>query len=649
MRSLPRRSGSASASPRSRGSAAKRAAKRAAERPAKRPSKRPAERSAERSAERPAERPAKRGAVALVRVGALPERSRSDAEQRLAALVARLSGLDAEHRSLSDALSDFSEQSEERLGAAMDEVFRAERVARRLAQLEAELAAAIEHAEQRGEARGARVRRAARRHLPGEAGATPFAARDASVAPEPEPALDLKELYRRLARRAHPDLARGKEERAWRSQFMSQLNAAYADEDRVRLELLASEIEGGAESTEASAETRDAHAQRRLAALAPAIERLERDLRRLRTSGSFRRFERYRECEARGGEYFAEERRVLEERARALRASQAERAARVEQAVSSLNAALGASTRAVGRRVAFRAAVVSPGRLSADGARFRDALGKLAREAPWKAAWVIAAFFAEVAERPPEGLCSFEAWAERHERLRPLLRGAPSFDEALADLPPSLELGCRVYPRGVRFGVQLRDPLHLAGVAAALTSAPCQAIAADVLRALGRQRTCARCRRPVEPVHLHRVRDLDPLHALVCGRCGAVLESYRTCGRPEGLEALAPYAVAAGVVAEQGVSFGGVTIRLGMLPEERRHLTAGALARRVAEVVLEGLPADVAARKLRVQSGRVVLAESARVPLRARVTVSFADRKAPGPARVVALLRARQRTRFRRS
>jgi len=49
---------------------------------------------------------------------------------------------------------------------------------------------------------------------------------------------ELKTLYRNLAKRFHPDLARDPEEKAWREERMAEVNVAYAELNMTALEAL---------------------------------------------------------------------------------------------------------------------------------------------------------------------------------------------------------------------------------------------------------------------------------------------------------------------------------------------------------------------------------------------------------------------------
>jgi predicted nucleic acid-binding Zn-ribbon protein len=67
------------------------------------------------------------------------------------------------------------------------------------------------------------------------------APRPPSQPPSPAGEASIKRLYRQLARRFHPDLAADDAERAWRTEKMTAVNAAYAARSQVELEALARE------------------------------------------------------------------------------------------------------------------------------------------------------------------------------------------------------------------------------------------------------------------------------------------------------------------------------------------------------------------------------------------------------------------------
>jgi hypothetical protein len=347
-------------------------------------------------------------------------------------------------------------------------------------------------------------------------------------------------------------------------------------------------------------------------------------------------------CEERGGDYFGERLRETLAATASVRAQLPGAAGRVEDAVRAWSVASRAS-RMPQRASRFRRAQVKLARTAPGTRALRDALAGLARQAPWKAAWVIAASLGELAGRPPPPLEGWDAWGALHARLAERLGPAPRFEEAVAELPPWLELGCRVHPDGIRFAIQLRDPGLLGAVVAAMSGPELSSVAREVLVALGPRARCPRCERDTLHIHLARVRDVDPVHALACSRCGSAGTAYRAYGRVEGLEALSPYARSLGLVEEQAVRFGGARLRLELHPRERAELTAARLVQLFRELLLAGLSPELGARRLSVRCGGAWLGPSARLPRGAKVTLIFADREAPSEARVVALLGARRR------
>jgi uncharacterized protein (UPF0335 family) len=599
------------------------------------------------TAPRPARKP-RSISTAMVPVQTSVERHRTAAERQLEETIARLSRLDGEHEALSQALSDFSERYDEQLGATLDALFRAERVQRRLEQLEAALLAAFAPVDdENGDGR-----RSARSNKRKSAAATENAP---SVFEPPRPSQpppvvtaaadlewDLKALYRRLARRLHPDRASDDDDRVRRGELMTRLNAAYSSDDRVRLELLGLEIDGGDEAPHV-AEAPEAYAERRLVALTPMLERLEVDLRRLRNTAIHRRYAEAERFDGRGEDYFANELERTEIATRRVESTTLDALLRVEAAIRAANARF--TQHGPAAFAAVRPAS-APGSPTAAGDRFAAELGVLARECRWKAAYVFAAFFAEVAERGLSSATGIDGWVRWHAALALRHRGTPPLEKALAELPAAIELGLRLHPHGLRLGVYLREPALLAGVVAALEKNASASVAADVLLSLSDVMACPECQRNVTVLHVHRLRDVDPLHGFACARCGAVLESYRAIGRPGGAEALSPYARRLGLTGDITVEFGGTLLAFEMSKGERARLTAGRLGRLFAELVLQGLGPDVERRRLRFKKGRSTLAGSARIPEGETVAVSLVGPGGPTERRLVALLRARQRRRF---
>jgi hypothetical protein len=148
-------------------------------------------------------------------------------------------------------------------------------------------------------------------------------------------------------------------------------------------------------------------------------------------------------------------------------------------------------------------------------------------------------------------------------------------------------------------------------------------------------------------VHLLRTRGLDELNGLVCPRCGAVHRSYWRYGELEGLEALAPWALKLGLVAEQGLSLAGAVIGFQMLPEEREELTAAGLRDRFVQLYLAPNGVELEPAALSIEAGARALKPGAAVG-DGKVALALAAEAGTTPEALLELLRGRVAQRFKR-
>jgi len=117
-----------------------------------------------------------------------------------------------------------------------------------------------------------------------------------------EPPAELKVLYRRLARRIHPDRARDEVERLERNALMVRANAAFAAGDRDALDALLAEVtamDSAAQST-ADLSAQLVQCMRTLARLRRALREVEATIGVLRTSADWQFMEQTLCEEARG-------------------------------------------------------------------------------------------------------------------------------------------------------------------------------------------------------------------------------------------------------------------------------------------------------------------------------------------------------------
>jgi len=145
-------------------------------------------------------------------------------------------------------------------------------------------------------------------------------------APEPEPLSeeapqeafvpedDVKKIFRELARRVHPDLAKDPDERRRRHELMAEASAAYRAGDLQRLQWLFEHWEAGGEDLIAGSESEEAVAARQIAWLRYRIREMHLAIGLLNSSSLSEIMRRANEARSFGKNLVAEMRnRLLEE------------------------------------------------------------------------------------------------------------------------------------------------------------------------------------------------------------------------------------------------------------------------------------------------------------------------------------------------
>ncbi len=587
----------------------------------------------------------------------------AEAQAEVAALLADVGALDAEVEALSSALAGFAVEVERRLGPADAALARAAGLVRRLRTLtegleQERVAVAARRGGGRqvtpsrrsagppeGRTAGGKARRAADRVAADRMAADRVAGADWEGAAEPageegtaegaaegEPPLEvptaerlaaeLKQLYRRLARLLHPDLAQTDDERRRLGDLMARVNAAWAAQDRTALELMAEKVGAGEPPGELTVEERQAHLARRREQLARVASSLTRERDRLARSETARLWREAAARRAEGRELLVEEAAALQAEAEAAGSDALARLDALAAAAARLGrerrGAMSELTRKQGGAVARRAfdplaesalvrrsaARLDLSRAGAPARALARWLEEAATRAPWEAGLTVLAFLLEAAgDRPPPAVARSAGLAERWALLQGTWAGAPPLSEALARAPRHLVMGARLGAEEVVAGPQLAEAGLSAGVRLALEHGAVAALAREVLAALGPAERCGGCRKPVLGLHLLRTRGLDERHGIACPRCGRVLRSYWRYGEAEGLEALAPVSLALGLVVEQPLTLGGASLGFQLLPAEREALTARDLLKRFTELYLEPYEAPVKVAALRLVQG----------------------------------------------
>jgi len=590
------------------------------------------------------------------------------AERRRAQALAEVDALDAEVERLANELAAFSARYDATMAKPFSELSDAERLVRRLQTLEDELARlgrVLEGTEPRSRGRG----RTAPRRMPvappveeeagrGEGGEDVQAVEVEVLSDEAE----VKRLHRRLARMLHPDLAADGEERGRLAALMAEVNAAYTRGDRSALELLAERAGAGDLDADVSLEERVTHLGRRADALGGVAAALRRERDGLLGSATGRLWREAVRREKAGHDLVGEMRRDIEAEAASARDDARRRLVRVAEGAAEVgrrwrSAMAGLVLRGRGGLRPFDPVMESPlvrrGVLELERARAGPAARELARRleeaAPWEAAAVLLAYFAEAAGRPPEALASPDGWRDRWDLLRERWPESPDFERLLARLPRTLglEVGIRAASGRLAAGLQLSSADLLPGVRIALERESVASVARAVLATLGPRARCSRCRRQVVALHLLRTRGLDEVHGLACPRCGAILRSYWRYGEVDGLEALAPLAGELGVVAERAVRFAGSGVAFQLLPVEAERLTAARLLHLFEDLYLTPCQVDLPRGAIGVRVGRRWLGGPDRVPERGAALDVRPGRAVPSAGALLETLRARVARRFR--
>lgn len=125
---------------------------------------------------------------------------------------------------------------------------------------------------------------------------------------------ELKRLYRRLARRFHPDLTADADDRAYRTDMMMRINAAYATNDLARLQALALEPDSVSGSYSYSDQELVDALRRELESCQRRLREIGQELEKLARHESSRRMQQAERREAAGGDYFAEMWQELQKR-----------------------------------------------------------------------------------------------------------------------------------------------------------------------------------------------------------------------------------------------------------------------------------------------------------------------------------------------
>jgi chromosome segregation ATPase len=134
----------------------------------------------------------------------------------------------------------------------------------------------------------------------------PFASEQPAPQLSEDAGAELKQLYRQLARRFHPDLVLYADDRAYRTDMMMRINAAYAAGDLARLQKLALEPDSVSGEYYYTDQELVAALRRELESCQRRLLEIQQELGRLERHESSRRMQQADKLAAMGRDYFAE-------------------------------------------------------------------------------------------------------------------------------------------------------------------------------------------------------------------------------------------------------------------------------------------------------------------------------------------------------
>ena len=485
---------------------------------------------------------------------------------------------------------------------------------------------------------------------------------DEELLPGPSPAAELKSLYRRLARRFHPDLARTEEEQVRHAVLMARINALYRAGDRAGLEALADQALGS-ELPEAagSLEEEVRLLEERRARFESARDGLRLDLEALRGCATAELLRRSREAEEAGRDFFDQLRAELE--------------ARFESALDDVRDAAGALEDAVRR--ANRGSLATEGRRSLDRAfdplgRQRlvrlslealqsaraapearaqaERIGELARTSPAAARLVLFAYASELVPHPLDGLRSYEDLALRFEYLGSRDEEVRTLERALVEAAELVEFGIRrAGERRVQAGLRFRSALSRDAVPLALRKHPLRVEFRRVLATLGERTGCPECQAEIFAVPLYRLRGLDDLHASACPRCGHLVSSYFLPRGKDVQSVLNTAFLDLELLTEWSFRMGAASVAVQLLPVQLERMTVGQLKRRFWADVLErhAVPVPLDAVRLLQARRRVQERRTLSDLDRQEFVVAFGEKARVSVTDALETVKHRIRSRFR--
>jgi hypothetical protein len=500
------------------------------------------------------------------------------------------------------------------------------------------------------------------------------AARAASE-PEPEgevlgsaPKRDerLKQAYRALARRFHPDLATNENERVRFGDMMTRINQLYQAGDVDRLLALAQENSDA--NLDVDIADQIALLEERLRTFESALANLRDERVAIERSATCELMRNVEQANASGRDLVAELQAELRQRILRTFPEVTHAAHRLEHEVSRYNRAATGGKPALEkagkeRALAYRFDPHADKRLVRLGLEQLRSL-TVSREARAEAqrleelaasdlALLRLLFFTYVSELSPFPLPGLESYDDVQARFDALAQGdepPASFEKTLVLADGIVEFGVRrATEKVVHMGLRFRSQPTREAVPVLLQSLGLRREFKRILGVLGGREACGGCKQQIFAVPLFRTRGLDDLRALVCPSCGHTLRSYWMPKGKDLQSVLNPAFLDFEIVSEWSFKISRGSIAAQLLPLQEGQLDVAALTKRLHDDVFKRYDIPVTENQLTlVQSKKKVAPKTSLAELERRdFRVQFAKDVEISESDALEMLRHRIRNRFK--
>jgi hypothetical protein len=476
----------------------------------------------------------------------------------------------------------------------------------------------------------------------------------------------LKDAYRALARRFHPDLARTEQESVSFGEKMGRINELYRLKDVDRLETMTEQAKGGqVDDLNLSTDEKITHLKTRLKWFDIVHANLLHECDQLEETPIHLLWQEFKNDKEQGQDIFIKLAKQLHDDTEAAYKTIIEAIFLVEDSVRKYNRRVtkkALSTKKTKAALTQRFDVLANHPWAKLGLEHLSKtpltlaqkeklrwLTDLIHEQKSQLRLLLLTYICELSPFPLEGLESFNDIAQRFDHLNKQDRDAQNLTQSLVLLDDTIEYGIKVATSEVaHVGLRFRDRDMLAAIPEALKTLAIRRIYKDVLAILGRQADCQKCKHKVYPLPLFRLRGLDHLRSSVCPLCGHTLNSYWMPKGKDIQSILNTKFLDFELISEWRFHLGRGQVALQLVPYQVEHLTMGDLRKRLTADLFERYNIEVSRKHLSiVQNERKILSKTPLLSLVSQVfDIRLVGDSGYGEQELLDLVRHRIRTRF---